>query len=278
MCIRDSYASGIEEWQKDIFNAIREEAHYFYPQRLTKIMNEGWASYWHSELTHQYANNGGLTDAEFVDFSKTTSGVVSPGSGGGSINPYYLGYKIWLDIEKRWDRYYEEGFEDEDGKKVRDRDGNIVKSKINGRQKIFEVRKFEDDISFIQNYLTRELIQEMGLFRWGFACDCQRGCQRCNTIIITSMQADQIKDELVKPIINGGQPIILVEAVGEDGSLYFKHRDYERGLLDLPYAEKVLAYAFEIWGRPVSIRSRDADGNNVDLSYGRDGFQVYQDQ
>jgi stage V sporulation protein R len=78
----------LEEWQRDVLQIIREESYYFYPQFATKILNEGWASYWHAELFHLY---DGVAPDEMIEFARLHAGVVNPG-GRLSINPYYLGY------------------------------------------------------------------------------------------------------------------------------------------------------------------------------------------
>jgi len=270
-----NYSKHLEEWERDIFDAIREEAYYFFPQRMTKIMNEGWASYWHAEIMNEYHTRGLLSDENYINFCKVNAGVVSQPPG--QINPYYLGFRIWKDIKDRWDRYNATGFEEENGDKVVDKNGAPILSKINGSEKLFEVRKYEDDISFIQNYLTKDLIQDMGLFRWGYACDCGSGCAKCSTIIITSLEADKIKDDLVKPIINGGYPIINIVSVDSDGSLLMEHQDHDRGTLEHQYAEGVLEYIYEVWGRPVVIRTQD-EGQVIDLCSDREGFRVYDSQ
>lgn len=95
----------LEAWQRDVLQIIREESYYFYPQFNTKIMNEGWASYWHAELFHLY---GSVSPEEMIEFARLHAGVVNPG-GRYSINPYYLGYTILVDIEKRWDQMHAAG-------------------------------------------------------------------------------------------------------------------------------------------------------------------------
>ncbi|PYV01928.1 MAG: SpoVR family protein, partial [Acidobacteria bacterium] len=97
----------LENWQRDILSIIREEAYYFAPQAQTKIMNEGWASYWHSLIMTRHE----LTDAEVVDYADHHSGTVAPHPG--QINPYKLGLELYRDIEERWNtgrfgREYEE--------------------------------------------------------------------------------------------------------------------------------------------------------------------------
>ena len=87
----------LEPWQRDIMAMIHEEMEYFVPQLQTKIMNEGWASYWHTRILRELD----LTDEEFVEFATLHANVVSPRKG--SLNPYYVGFKIFEDIERRWD-------------------------------------------------------------------------------------------------------------------------------------------------------------------------------
>jgi stage V sporulation protein R len=137
----------LEEWEKDILGIIREESYYFYPIVMTKIMNEGFASFWHAELMFKY---DGVKEQDHLEFCKCHAGVVNPGNPF-SINPYYLGFKVFTDIRERWDQLHAEG-----------------KSDINGIQKIIKVAAEEDDASFLRNYLTVELAEEMGLFNFGY--------------------------------------------------------------------------------------------------------------
>ena len=88
----------LQDWQREVARIVREESYYFLPQARTKIMNEGWATYWHSWAM----TNGLLTDQELIDYADHHSGVVS--SHGMMFNPYRLGLKMWLDIEDRWNR------------------------------------------------------------------------------------------------------------------------------------------------------------------------------
>src|SRR5699024_1181728 len=130
----EEYSRELDDWQRDILTMMREEMLYFWPQLETKIMNEGWASFWHQRILRELD----LSSDETVEFAKLNASVVQPSRT--TINPYYLGLKIFEDIEKRYDKPTEEmkelGYEP--GK---------------GRQKMFEVREIESDISFIRNYL-----------------------------------------------------------------------------------------------------------------------------
>ncbi|MGH9760295.1 MAG: SpoVR family protein, partial [Blastocatellia bacterium] len=126
----------LEDWQRDTMSMIHQEMEYFIPQMQTKIMNEGWASIWHSRIMREMD----LPTNEYLEFAELHAGVVSPHKG--QLNPYYLGYKIFEDIEKRWDNPTNED---------RERFGRVGGE---GREKMFEVRELENDISFLRNYLT----------------------------------------------------------------------------------------------------------------------------
>ena len=88
----------LEEWQRETLSMLREEAYYFLPQAQTKIMNEGWASFWHSKILTQKA----LQDIDIVDFADHHSATLATQPG--QINPYKLGIEIYRDIEERWNR------------------------------------------------------------------------------------------------------------------------------------------------------------------------------
>ncbi|HEX3031530.1 MAG TPA: SpoVR family protein, partial [Bacillota bacterium] len=122
-------ARDLEPWQQDILSICREEMLYFWPQLETKIMNEGWASYWHARIMRELE----LTEDEAIEFAKMNASIIQPSKV--SINPYYLGLKIWEDLEKRWDV-----------------------------EKMFEIRETESDMSFLRNYLTKELVDKLDLY------------------------------------------------------------------------------------------------------------------
>ena len=86
----------LKDWQRDVLAIIRDEAYYFAPQGQTKIMNEGWASYWHSTIMTRH----GLTDAEVVDYADHHSGTMATSPH--RLNPYKLGIELFRDIEERW--------------------------------------------------------------------------------------------------------------------------------------------------------------------------------
>src|SRR5690606_32409500 len=88
----------LERWERAILSIIREEAYYFVPQMQTKIMNEGWASYWHSKMMASDVCDW----SEIVDYAENNAGVMA--TSGGRLNPYKLGVELFRSIEERWNK------------------------------------------------------------------------------------------------------------------------------------------------------------------------------
>jgi stage V sporulation protein R len=239
----------LPEWQRDAMAMIREEMEYFVPQMQTKVMNEGWASFWHARIMRELD----LPDTEMLEFAELHSGVVSPQKG--QLNPYYLGYKIFEDIERRWD---------EPSQGEREKFG---RSGGQGREKIFEVREIESDVSFLRNYLTEELCEELDLFVYELVED--------EEWTVTEKRWERVRDQLVSNMTNFGFPYIVVADGDYNGNreLYLRHQ-YEGAELDAVYARKVLEHVHALWGRAVHLETV-ADGEPVVMHY--DGEEHEED-
>ncbi len=251
----------LEDWQKDVLQIIREESYYFYPQFLTKILNEGWASYWHAELFHLYK---GVSPGEMIEFARLHGGVVNPG-GRYSLNPYFLGYSILVDIEKRWDEMREEW-----DKNVREGkpEKNEGKSRpMSGRDMIFKVRRSEDDISFLRNYLTIDLVEKLGLFSYGSNCTHPpaQKCLQCENIVITSRERDVVVESLIAPRYNYGAPRIVIRDV-VNNALCLEHLDRNTTFLERRFATQTLAYIAELWKHSVVLLTTGEHGEETSLT------------
>jgi len=208
----EQYARGMPAWQRDILTVLREEMLYFWPQIETKIMNEGWASYWHTRTLREMA----LTPDETIEYSKLNASVVAPSRH--HLNPYYLGYKIFEDIEKRF-----------------------------GRDHMFEVRELNTDQSFLRNYLTKELVEDLDLYVFE---------KRGQEWVITDKSWENVRDQLVASRVNGGFPVIRVHDGDylQNGELYLRH-EYEGVELDIKYLERTLPYVQQLWERTVHLET-----------------------
>ncbi len=242
----------LETWQLDVLWMIREEAYYFAPQAQTKIMNEGWATYWHAKIMTERA----LNDAEVIDFADHHSGTVAAHPG--QINPYRLGFELWKDIEDRWNK-------GKFGKDYDECDDYISKREWDiglglGREKIFETRRVHNDITFIDAFFTEEFCHEHRFFTYQF--NPERGVYE-----IADRNWKNIKQKLLFSLTNFGQPLIYVADGNFEnrGELLLDHR-HDGIDLRIDYAKDTLKNLHTIWTRPVHLRTL-VEGKGKLLSY-----------
>jgi stage V sporulation protein R len=146
----------LHDWERRVVEIVAAESDYFTPNIVTKVMNEGWATYWHDRIFHALPDRPPEFD---VEYARRMADVVIPGAF--RMNPYHIGWHIWKDIYRRW--------EEPDAHERR----NWGRPGGEGLQKLLEVRDTEDDASFIANYLTDELIAELKLFRYQWVQDTE---------------------------------------------------------------------------------------------------------
>lgn len=231
----------LKPWQRDVLSIVRDEAYYFAPQGMTKIMNEGWASYWHSTIMTERA----LEPWECVDYADHHSGTMATSRT--RINPYKLGIELFRDIEERWNtgRFGKEYDDCDDLEKRRTWDRKLGL----GRQKIFEVRRVHNDITFIETFLTPEFCRKHRLFSFAFNDQTEQ-------YLIESREFEKIKKRLLFSLTNFGKPwIYVVDANYRNrGELLLKHE--HNGIdLQLDKASDTLANIQHIWSRPVHLQT-----------------------
>ena len=232
----------LRPWQLDVLSIIRDEAYYFAPQGQTKIMNEGWASYWHSTIMTQKQ----LLPDEIIHYCDHHSGTM--GGGSRQLNPYKLGIELFRDIEDRWNK-------GRFGKDYDDCEDLVAKKAWNteaggGREKIFEVRRIYNDLTFIDTFLTHEFCREHKLFQFGYN-DSQEVYE------IESREFPKVKQQLLFSLTNMGRPIIsVVDANYKNrGELFLNHES--SGVdIQVDYALDTLRNLHAIWTRPVHVETR----------------------
>jgi stage V sporulation protein R len=231
----------LKHWQRDVLSIVRDEAYYFYPQAQTKIMNEGWASYWHSTMMTQKV----LQPSELVDYADHHSGTMATSSR--RLNPYKLGIELLRDVEYRWDtgRFGPEwdDCDDLDKKRTWDRQTGL------GRRKIFEVRKIHNDITFIDTYLTPEFCKQYKLFSFNYQ-------EPTRNYVVESREFQKVKQRLLFSLTNFGKPWIYVVNGNHRnrGELLLRH-EYNGVELNAGEARDTLANVQYIWGRPVHVET-----------------------
>jgi len=239
----------LQEWQADILGILREEAYYFLPQRMTKIMNEGWASYWHSTIMTKKA----LKASEIIDFADHHAGVMAMSKQ--NINPYKIGIELFRDIEYRWNT-------GKFGKEYLECTNMEMKENWNketglGREKIFEVRRTHNDITFIDEFFTPEFCERQQIFTYKYN-------PRTGRNEVDSREFESIKAKLLQSLTNFGSPVIEVESTNykNRGELLLRH--VHQGVdLDVNYAAETLKNIHFIWKRPVNISTTQEETETI---------------
>jgi stage V sporulation protein R len=226
-----NYAPELEQWERDIFLAVRAESLYFYPVFACQIMNEGWASYWHARLLREAEF---LPQPTYLAAIKAHSDVVRPFASGEqtalSVNPYHLGFTLWEHIVEK-----------------------------HGLEHARRVMREEDDFGFIRNHLDRDLAEELDLFVY----EVRAG----DEIRVANRDLESVREAILAPKFNFGAPRVAAVEVKGDGGLILAHEHTSDGRgLDAARAKKVLEYARRAWRRPVKLHTVNDRGESVELA------------
>jgi len=221
-----TYSKSLTDWEKDLLYIVETETQYFMPQMDTKIMNEGWASYWHYKIM----NSLNLSEALQLEFIINHNQVLRPTPG--SINPYNLGFVLWNEIEKKFN-------------------DNLEIDDINseGRKKIFEIRETDRDESFLRRFLTEDIIRKIHLFQHE-----KRGEKRIVTKVADENNWEIIKENLIKSTGTNNIPVITVIDYSLDHTLNLAHK-YDQRELELNYTEKCLLAIEKLWKDKVTLKT-----------------------
>lgn len=207
----------LESWQKDIIDIVREETRYFVPQIETKIMNEGWSSFWH----YMILNRLELPQRLHFEFLRRHNQVIRPYEG--RINPYFLGFKIFMNLYEKNDRKTD---------------------------KVFEARAVERDETFIRRYLTKELCVEMKLYEYE-----KHGSEYVVSEVPDDKGWMKIRDTIASAAGFGSLPVVRVTDWNrKDNTLLLEHL-YDGRELDLTYANETLKHFVDLWEGKVILNT-----------------------
>lgn len=244
----------LKAWQQDVISMLYEEAMYFSPQRCTKVLNEGWASTVDSQIMARW----GFAGNEIFNYAHHKAGVLG---GKYSMNPYKLGYCMFMDIEERYNkgkfgREYEE-CEDVQAKEKWDKKLGL------GHEKIFEVRKHYNDLTAISEFVTQPFVDKYQLYKWERFPD--------GTYKIVSKDAADIRRTLLKQHMNGGSPDIRLTDPNHQGKgiMLIEHK-WDGRILHPSKTKRTLAALAGLWTRPVHLYTKDKDGNELIYKAGDD--------
>ena len=244
-------APKLRDWERELVRIVRKMSQYFYPQGQTKVMNEGWASFWHYTLLNTLYDEKRVSDGFMLEFLTSHTNVVfQPDSRDGrfrALNPYALGFAIFSDIRRMCEKPTEEDkrwFPELAGS------GNWLKA-ID-----FAMRNFKDE-SFIRQYMSPKVIRDFRLFAIADhkteselfidSIHNDEGYRRIRTLL-----ANQYSRESMVPDIQ-----VTSFARMTDRSLTLTHMSRRGRPLNDEEAEKTLAHVERLWGFPVHLETSD---------------------
>ncbi|WP_409529412.1 SpoVR family protein [Thiobacillus sp.] len=245
-------APRLEPWQREIVRIVRKIAQYFYPQRQTQVMNEGWATFWHYTLINHLYEEGKLTDGFMMEFLKSHTNVIYQPpfhsrfySG---INPYALGFAMFQDMRRICEHPTEE-----DRRWFPELAGSDWVKSLD-----FAMRNFKDE-SFVAQYLSPKLIRDLKLFAM---VDDDREDKLEVTAIHDDAGYRRVRQLLAEHYNLGNrEPNIQVYEVDVfgDRSLTLRHYMHDRRPLGESTPE-MLRHVARLWGYAVRIESVDEGG------------------
>ena len=240
----------LADWEKDILTIVYEEAQYFIPQIETKIMNEGWATFWHKRILDSLD----LPENLHLEFIVRHNQVVRPFHLG--LNPYHIGLAMWSDIF-----HHSNG---ETAEEAPEPNGAEWPKKMD---ELFLARESDRDSSFLRRHLTEKLIRELNLFEYA-----TKGDQRIVRTVADQQGWRVVKETLLKNVGMNSIPVIKVEDgdFGRNHTLYLVH-EHEGRDLQLEYVEKTLAYIKQLWQGEVALETI-LSGKRYLYTYTDEGF------
>ena len=248
----EKYAPLLEPWQREIVRIVRKISQYFYPQRQTQVMNEGWATFWHYTILNQLYDEGVVGNGFMMEFLQSHTNVVyqpsieSPHYSG--INPYALGFAMMRDIRRMCEAPTEE-----DRQWFPDLAGSDWKTSLD-----FAMRNFKDE-SFIAQYLSPKLIRDFHFFT---VLDDDKDEKLSISAIHDESGYRYVRQKLADQYNMGNrEPNIQVWSVDTRGNraLTLRHSQFQRRPLN-QQAEEVLKHVARLWSFDVVLQTVDPDG------------------
>jgi len=248
----EKYAPLLEPWQREIVRIVRKISQYFYPQRQTQVMNEGWATFWHYTILNQLYDEGLVGNGFMMEFLQSHTNVVyqppitSPHYSG--INPYALGFAMMRDIRRicesptEEDRAWFPDIVDTDWQKTLD----------------FAMRNFKDE-SFIAQYLSPKLIRDFHFFA---VLDDDNEEKLSISAIHDESGYRYVRQRLAEQYNMGNrEPNIQVWSVDSHGNraMTLRHTQFQRRPLN-QHTEEVLKHVTRLWGFDVHLQTVDPNG------------------
>lgn len=250
----EKHAPLLKPWQREIVRIVRKVSQYFYPQKQTQVMNEGWATFWHYTILNHMYDEGIVSEKFIIEFLHSHTNVIAQPPYNSryysGINPYALGFAMFQDIRRICERPTEED--------------KYWFPEIAGKDWLetvhFAMHNFKDE-SFISQYLSPKVMRDMKFF-------CVNDDEKQNFVEVTSIHNEegyrQIREKLSAQYnLSNREPNIQIWDVDIHGdrSLILRYVPHNDIPLHRSY-EEVLKHIHRLWGFEVILEQEMADGKH----------------
>jgi stage V sporulation protein R len=253
----------LEPWQREIVRIVRKVAQYFYPQRQTQVMNEGWATFWHYTLLNTMYDHGYLADGMMIEWLQSHTNVVYQPPVGhraySGINPYALGFAMYTDLKRICekptpeDRHWFPEF-------AGSAEGADPAEHAWLKTLDYAMRNFKDE-SFVGQYLSPKVMRD---FRFFAIHDDEDDSELEVAAIHDDAGYRKLRESLARQYdLSTREPNIQVWSVNlrGDRSMVLRHTQHNNRPLDNDSAREVLKHMGRLWNFPVHLESVDANGH-----------------
>jgi stage V sporulation protein R len=252
----EKHSPVLEPWQSELVRIVRKVAQYFYPQSQTKVMNEGWATFWHYTILQRLHEKGLVTDGFMIEVLQSHTNVVAQRGfderGYGGINPYALGFAMMRDLRRICETPTQE-----DRTWFPDIAGGKWQEVLD-----FAMRNFKDE-SFIGQYLSPKLIREFRLFAIADheaqshlevdSIHDDEGYRRVRKLLAEQNNRDRLVPDIQ----------VVRYRRESDRGLVLRHQVHRGRRLDDDSANQVLTHLARLWGFGVELEEVDETGRVI---------------
>jgi len=244
----EKHAPKLEPWQRELARIVRKIAQYFYPQRQTQVMNEGWATFWHHRLINDMYDAGQIDQGILLECLHSHTNVVRQREYSG-LNPYALGFAAWNEIKRVCDKPTDE-----------DREYLPEVAGSDWLETFHDIMQNYRDESFLLQFLTPKLVRDFrlmniqtreGLDHW--TVDNTAGPEGFKSI--RSQLSASYRLESAMPEIS-----VMRYAHDTDRKLFLQHQSYNGKVLMKGQAEQTLKHLRLLWGFDVALETVDQNG------------------
>lgn len=248
----EKHSRHLSQWEREILRIVRTIGQYFYPQTEIHVLHEGWASFCHYQIMQKMYEDGHLTDGAYFEFLDSHTAVVNqPEQASFQLNPYKLGFSMFMDLKRVCEEPTEE-----------DQKWFPELCNTDWKESLKDIMMNYKDDSFILQYLSPKVIRDLGLMVTSRESMDTRYGDPLTVLVVTDIQDDEgvweIREALSKQygLSANRQPILEVKDYHyfDDYTMILNYKPLKGRELS-EETKKVIHYIQDLWGDPVQLNN-----------------------